>query len=121
MREVERDVEVTGMVNRSQILAFSAQIAEKFRPERIILFGSYAYGTPTEDSDVDLLVVLPFEGKWHDKAVEILTTIRSGFPIDLVVATPSYLQNRIEMEDFFLREIVDRGTILHGAAYAGVG
>jgi uncharacterized protein len=48
------------MVNLSEIEAFSQQIVEKFQPERIILFGSYAYGQPNEDSDVDLLVILLF-------------------------------------------------------------
>ena len=49
------------MVEMSQIEALSQQIAEQFHPERIILFGSYAYGEPNEDSDVDLLVVMPFD------------------------------------------------------------
>ncbi len=49
------------MITSAQIRRVSDEIVRRFRPERIILFGSYAYGTPTEDSDVDLLVVLPFE------------------------------------------------------------
>ena len=50
------------MVNKRKIQEFSGQVAAQFRPDRIILFGSYAYGSPTEDSDVDLLVVMPDGG-----------------------------------------------------------
>jgi uncharacterized protein len=56
------------VISFSQIQAFSQQIVEKFQPERIILFGSYAYGQPTEDSDVDLLIILrwpPKTGQGH--------------------------------------------------------
>ena len=49
-------------ITRSYIRKYAAQIARQFRPEKIILFGSYAYGEPTEDSDVDLLVIMPFKG-----------------------------------------------------------
>lgn len=55
------------MISYSQIQAFSQQIVEQFQPEQIILFGSYAYGQPTEDLDVDLLVILAFEGMPVDK------------------------------------------------------
>jgi predicted nucleotidyltransferase len=51
------------MVAMNAITEFSRRVAEEFSPEKIILFGSHAYGTPTEDSDVDLLVILPFEGR----------------------------------------------------------
>ena len=51
------------MIGMEEIQTFARRIAEEFHPERIILFGSYAYGTPGPDSDMDLLVVLPFEGK----------------------------------------------------------
>ncbi len=58
------------MITLDQIQAFSQQIAEQFQPDRIILFGSYAYGQPTSDSDVDLLVILPFEELPVHKAIE---------------------------------------------------
>jgi len=51
------------MANVAQIIKFVNRVAEAFRPERVILFGSHAYGTPTADSDVDLLVVMPHEGR----------------------------------------------------------
>ncbi len=51
------------MINEKKIADLGNRIAKEFQPERIILFGSYAYGKPRPDSDVDLLVVLPFDGK----------------------------------------------------------
>jgi hypothetical protein len=60
------------MVDDQTIQDLCRRIVQDFQPERIILFGSYAYGNPTPDSDVDLLVVLTFEGKNFLKSLEIL-------------------------------------------------
>ncbi len=109
------------MIEMHKILELSQQIAEAFEPERIILFGSYAYGTPTEDSDVDLLVVLPFEGQPFRKAAEILNSVNPKFSVDLLVRTTDEIQQRLEWGDFFLREIIEKGKVLHETAYAGVG
>jgi uncharacterized protein len=109
------------MVEMRQILELSQRISEAFEPEQIILFGSYAYGTPTEDSDVDLLVVLPFQGQPFQKAAEILNDVDPKFSVDLLVRTADELQQRIEWGDFFLREIVEKGKVLYEAAYARVG
>ena len=106
------------MVSRQTIKKFTDQVAERFEPERIILFGSYAYGKPTSDSDVDLLVIMPFKGNSHEKAIEIRSTIEAGFPLDLLVHTPQDLRKRIRWEDFFLREVMEKGTILYEADHA---
>ena len=55
-------------ISKRTISVFAQQIAKQFNPEKIILFGSYAYGKPTEDSDVDILVIMPFNGHNHEKA-----------------------------------------------------
>ena len=103
------------MVEISQIEALSQQIAEQFHPERIILFGSYAYGEPNEDSDVNLLVVMPFEGHSPRKAAEIRFRVHPQFPLDLLVRTPELLRQRLELGDFFIKEIVDGGKVLYEA------
>ncbi len=103
------------MITPAQIQRVTDEIARKFQPERIILFGSYAYGTPTEDSDVDLLVVLPFEGRKSKKSIEIQSAIHVEFPMDLIPITPERLKYRIEIEDFFLREITEKGKVLYEA------
>ena len=101
------------MVAIDSIESFSNRIAEEFRPERIILFGSYAYGEPTEDSDVDLLVIMPFVGKPVHKAIEIRSKIEAQFPLDLLVRTPKQVEERVAMDDWFMREIVEKGRTLY--------
>jgi predicted nucleotidyltransferase len=53
-------------ISQRTISSFARQVARQFNPQKIILFGSYAYGKPTEDSDVDILVVMPFKGRNPD-------------------------------------------------------
>src|SRR5947207_2142185 len=77
------------------IRRYARAIAEEFQPDRIILFGSYAYGTPNEDSDVDLLVVMPVRDV-HAQAVRILYRLSAPFPLDLIVRTPKQLAWRLE-------------------------
>jgi uncharacterized protein len=96
-----------------RIQEFSQEIAAQFSPERIVLFGSYAYGEPTADSDVDLLVVMPFEGHPFRKAAEILNQIRPAFSVDLLVRTAEQMDERLALGDFFLREVVTKGKVLY--------
>ena len=103
------------MVAMSRIQELSDRIAREFHPDKIILFGSYAYGTPTEDSDVDLLVVLPFEGSSYDKSVEILLRVlpRPYFSIDLLARRPDDTERRYTEFDPLIREALDEGRVLH--------
>jgi predicted nucleotidyltransferase len=102
------------------IRRYARAVAEHFQPERIILFGSYAYGTPHEDSDVDILVVMPARNQ-IDQAVRIGQTCEPCFPLDIIVRTPKEMGWRLEEGDSFLREIVSRGIVLYEQADEGVG
>ena len=109
------------MVDMKGIHDFVERVVDSFSPERVILFGSYAKGNPSSDSDVDLLVILPFEGKpWH-MASEMRKRGQPSFPMDLLVRTPDQVQQRIEMNDAFLREITEQGKVLYEAGDRGVG
>ena len=101
------------MVKQQNISAFVKRLADEFHPKRVILFGSYAYGTPTPDSDVDLLVVMPHDGPAAVQAAEIRKRVRAGFPMDLVVRSPAEIDRRLAMDDFFIREVVERGKPLY--------
>jgi predicted nucleotidyltransferase len=101
------------MIGMDQILTLSERIAREFQPERIILFGSYAYGTPDDDSDIDILVVLPFKGKPMRKALEILSRINPEIPVDLLARTPEQVEKRISNNDWFMREVFEKGRILY--------
>ncbi len=97
------------------ITDFADRVARHFHPEQIILFGSYAYGAPNADSDVDMLVVLPHDGRDPAKSIQIQLEIAAAFPLDLLVIKPDDLRWRIANGDFFLREIVTRGKVLYDA------
>jgi uncharacterized protein len=118
---LSRDRNKHPMISLSQIEAFSQQIVEKFQPERIILFGSYAYGQPTEDSDVDLLVILPFEEMPVQMAIAIRRQVQSPFPLDLMARTTEQIQQRLEMGDFFIQDIMEKGRVLYEANHTRMG
>ena len=103
------------MVSRQEIQATCDDIVREFAPLQVILFGSYAYGTPTEDSDVDLLVVMPIpKSEFRNKAVEIRQRIPYRFSMDLLVRSPEEIAYRVSYNDWFLREITEKGELLHG-------
>jgi predicted nucleotidyltransferase len=102
------------------IRRFARQVAEHFHPEKIILFGSYAYGTPHADSDVDILVVMPARNE-IDQSVKISLAIDPPFPLDILVRTPKKLQWRLKEGDSFLREITTKGKVLYAKDDAGMG
>ena len=109
------------MVKRTQIRAFSNAIAREFRPRKIVLFGSYAYGKSTEDSDVDVLVIMPFNRRRGRKSLEIRRRIPADFPLDLIVRTPGFIARRLQWGDCFTQEILAKGKVLYEAPDAGVG
>jgi predicted nucleotidyltransferase len=89
------------------------QIARRFRPDRIVLFGSYAYGDPRPESDVDLLVVMDTVLRETEQAVDILQHVDHRFGLDLVVRTPESLARRLAMGDPFLAEVCERGRVMY--------
>jgi predicted nucleotidyltransferase len=95
-------------------------VAERFDPDRIILFGSHAYGTPHQDSDVDILVVMPARNR-HSQAVRIRWEVPAPFPMDLLVRTPQEMTRRLDEGDTFLTEIVSKGKVLYENGDARVG
>jgi predicted nucleotidyltransferase len=104
------------MVHPEAIQALCEAIVQGFHPETVVLFGSYAYGKPDEDSDVDLLVIMPFQGKAPRFAAEIIARLRPVFPVDILVRDPGTLRLRLELGDPFLREVMDRGKVLYAAS-----
>jgi predicted nucleotidyltransferase len=97
------------------------QIAAQFHPHQIILFGSHAHGTPTPDSDVDLLVVMPCRGSTVQKQLEIWRAVDAPFALDLIVRTPTEIERRLAWKDCFIQEIIAKGRILYESPGAGMG
>ena len=103
------------MVTENAIHELALNIGREFHPERIVLFGSYAYGTPKEDSDVDLLVVMPYEGTPLAQAVAIVQRYRTPFAVDVIVRSQDELQQRIAWNERFTMDILARGRVLYAA------
>ncbi len=101
------------MVSMKEIREVGQRIGRQFRPDRVLLFGSYADGSATDDSDVDLLVVLPFEGRPFHKSLEILNRLDIRFPCDLLARPPEDVARRYEQGDPLIRDALDRGKVLY--------
>jgi predicted nucleotidyltransferase len=102
------------------IRRLARQIAERFHPEKIILFGSYAYGTPHEESDVDLMVIMPTYDEIA-QAIRIRRECERPFALDLIVKSPVRLARELKQENWFLREVVSKGKVLYEATNGTVG
>jgi predicted nucleotidyltransferase len=105
------------MVPRNKIKAYCDAIAREFKPEKIILFGSHAYGKPAPDSDVDLLVVMPRQ-RGVRTSLEIRRRVSAGFPVDILVRAPGEIARRLDWGDSFVREIINRGRVMYEARHA---
>lgn len=120
------------IIEKRDLISFEAiqdvvdQISARFQPGKIILFGSYADGNPTPDSDVDLLVIMPLEKdkKPIRQAIEISRTLeyRFGgrFGLDLIVRTPGEIARRIKWRDFFILDAIEKGVVLYESGSSGV-
>ena len=90
------------------------RIVRELQPQRIVLFGSYGYGTPTQDSDVDLLVIMETDDCPADRYLAVSRLIRPRpFPLDILVKTPAEIAQALERGDFFVREILTQGQTLY--------
>jgi predicted nucleotidyltransferase len=102
-------------VNLNEIQRIVRQIVRNFHPRQIILFGSYADGIPTEDSDVDLLVVMDTDQPPLYAAAQISATVDHPFPLDILVFTPSEFQASLERRGVFATDVMTKGVSLYEA------
>jgi predicted nucleotidyltransferase len=110
----------SGRVPRAAIRRYVREVVAKFQPERVILFGTHAYGKPDADSDVDLLVVMPAKNELTMMG-RIAQAIWAPFPLDLLVRTPENLAKRLAWDDWFLKEVMEKGIVLYDASGEGGG
>jgi predicted nucleotidyltransferase len=116
---VKTDVRPTGFPPVAKTLPKAVKrLVAELKPEKIILFGSYAYGTPTPDSDVDLLIVMETNGREKEmyRAASLLLYPRE-FPVDIIMKTPREIEEALKggvVNGFFIRELVKKGKILYG-------
>jgi uncharacterized protein len=101
-------------VTQEALQAFTDRLVEAFAPELVILFGSMARGTAGVESDADVLVVMPFEGRALEKILEIRNVCQPEFPLDMLLWRPEDIPRRYRWGDPFIREALDHGVVLYG-------
>jgi len=91
-------------------------IKKKFNPQRIMLFGSYAYGRPSSESDIDLLIIMNTSLRFHKQSAIIRLALDEAFnfsfPMDIIVRDQNEIEKRIKQGDFFIKEIIEEGISL---------
>jgi uncharacterized protein len=120
-RNIEGGLFSSTMITQRQIETYAAEVAKEFRPLKIVLFGSYAYGNPTEDSDVDLMVIMPKDDSGlrnRERAVAIRSAIPKPFPLDLLVRDPEDIAWRLEEGDCFLQDVFSKGRVLYETTHS---
>jgi predicted nucleotidyltransferase len=96
------------------ILPAIQRIVDELKPEKIILFGSYAYGKPTPHSDVDLLIIIKTNASHKERSWRVSRLLLPRpFPVDILVKTPKEVEKALKSGDFFLQEILTRGKVLY--------
>ncbi|MFN0075494.1 MAG: nucleotidyltransferase domain-containing protein [Prosthecobacter sp.] len=107
------------MISMTAIKRYCDDIAAACKPQRIILFGSHAYGKPNEDSDVDVLVVLPKSRRvMRDADVKIRLKARASFPVDMLVRGEAEVERRVRDRDMFMLDVTENGKVMYEAVNA---
>lgn len=101
------------MVKQEAIQNIVKRIAENYKPEKIYLFGSFVWGKPTNDSDVDLFIIKDTEQNHLDRDKAVRRIINRELPVDLLIYTPQETQRRLGIGDFFIRNILQKGKVLY--------
>jgi len=101
---------------RNTILHIVDKIKQEYQPDKIILFGSYAYGHPDRDSDIDLLIIKDTSERPIDRRVKVAKIVSDPerfTPLEAIVLTSEEIHERLQIGDQFIKEIIDRGEILY--------
>lgn len=98
------------------IPSITQKIVAAYKPEKIILFGSYAYGNPDDDSDIDLLIIKETSESSMERWLAIHDILREYKYISIspLVYTPDEFKSRMDLNDFFISKIIRRGKVLYG-------
>lgn len=103
---------------RKEIAKILGRVIAEYVPQQVILFGSYAYGNPRPDSDIDLLIIKDTPERFIDRWVtvrRILSDAKRLLPLDTLILTPQEVAHRLAVGDQFVAEILERGEVLYAA------
>jgi len=107
---------------RAELNKIVRQVVDAYHPQKILLFGSYAYGKPDADSDLDLLIIKKTSQRFIDRLVnvrQIVSDPRRSVPFEPLVLTPDELESRLAIGDQFFEEIIVKGKVLYDAEWEG--
>ena len=108
---------ITDKITKEIITSIIDKIIENYSPEKIILFGSYAHGEPSEDSVIDLLIIKNTDKRPVDRWIEVKRILRDTkrtVPVSPLVYTEKEIDERKILKDFFIEEIFNKGVVLYG-------
>ncbi len=91
----------------------SERLKKEYKAEKVILYGSYARGEVTEDSDIDLFIIAPTNERFFDRMAsvsKIIRDLRNGLPISPIVLTPDEFNHKLQIEDAFIQTILEEGV-----------
>src|SRR3989338_5614693 len=103
---------------KTELKKIVRQVVDAYRPEKIILFGSYAYGRPDADSDLDLLIIKKTSERFIERWInvrQIVSDTKRSIPFEPIVLTPDEIKERLAIGDQFLEEIIKKGEVLYAA------
>jgi predicted nucleotidyltransferase len=103
---------------RKEIANILGKLIAEYAPQRVILFGSYAYGNPQSDSDIDLLIIKETSDRFIDRWVtvrRILSDAKRSLPLDTLILTPQEVASRLAIGDQFVAEVLEKGEVLYAA------
>ncbi len=110
------------MISKENITEIARKIVERFNPEKIILFGSYAWGKPDKDSDLDLFVIMESTERPIKRAASLRRVLKDRYvPMDILVRTPEELKHRLNIGDPFIKKILRDGQVIYARDRAGMG
>jgi len=98
---------------KKEIKKITKQIVKNYQPEKIILFGSFAYGKPKENSDVDLVVIKKTRQRFGGRLLKVAEMIKSSLGTDILVYTPKEWQEALDEENYFIKEIAQKGKLVY--------
>jgi len=102
------------MARKTKIIKEIVKFLKPFKPEKIFLFGSYSWGKPNKDSDIDLLIIKKTNKNPYKRIPEArLHLLKINRPFDILVMTPKEIKKRLELDDFFIKEIIQKGKLLY--------
>ena len=98
---------------KKEIQKITEQIVKKYKPEKIILFGSFAYGKSKPSSDIDLLIIKKTNQKKVDRIKKVLMMTESNLPLEPLVYNPEEIKERLSLGDFFFQDIIQKGKVVY--------